>query len=81
MLAQRRRRWANINPTLVQRLVFAGLLILKIETEKETKVTVPYLRYVKPNKSNYLYDQLYHAYNFVNTQFRFYIFFFVDVIQ
>ena len=24
MLGQRRRRWANINPTLVQRLVFAG---------------------------------------------------------
>ena len=24
MLAQRRRRWANISPTLGQRLVFAG---------------------------------------------------------
>ena len=24
MLGQRRRRWANINPTLVQRLVFSG---------------------------------------------------------
>ena len=25
MLGKRRRRWANINPALVQRLVFAGL--------------------------------------------------------
>ena len=25
MLAQRRRRWTNINPTLVRRLVFAGI--------------------------------------------------------
>ena len=27
MLAHRRRRWANLNPTLAQRLVFAGLLL------------------------------------------------------
>ena len=26
MLAQRLRRWANIKPTLVQRLIFAGML-------------------------------------------------------
>ena len=30
MLGQRRRRWANIKPTLVQRLVFAGILTYNV---------------------------------------------------
>ena len=31
MLAQRLRRWANIKPTLLQRIVFAGLSFLMLE--------------------------------------------------
>ena len=30
MLGRRRRRWANIEPTLVQRVVFAGNIIRRI---------------------------------------------------
>ena len=36
MLGQRRRRWANISPTMVQRLVFAGkALNLSVAFSKE----------------------------------------------
>ena len=31
MLGQRRRRWANINPALVQRLVFTGTRLWNLE--------------------------------------------------
>ena len=43
MLAERRRRWANINPAFFQRILFAGMLTLKymwfflITTQDERK--------------------------------------------
>ena len=36
MFGQRRRRWANINPALVQRLVFVGIDALQTEAREGT---------------------------------------------
>ena len=45
MLDQRRRRWANINPALGQRPVFAGILLLTL--------TVPMVRLISKLKHCY----------------------------
>ena len=39
MLGQRRRRWANIVPTLIERLVFAGCLAYSNKRPPDLKIT------------------------------------------
>ena len=45
MLGRRRRRWANINPTLVQCLVFAGLeTVLQLFGKQMAHVHFPHIK-------------------------------------
>ena len=52
MLAQRRRRWANISPALAQRIEFTGLLLIKHGKSKlnpqieEGIVSFIYIRFI-----------------------------------